>query len=278
MPLDFNVNKLNRLVKSFYLLTQVRIVVFDENFEEILAYPRHHSEFCERMNEDCRTHVKCRQSAAEFCARCQERGSLLIDTCHAGLTEVVAPIVENDRIIGYIMFGQITNRKDRSRFVENVRTKCARYGLAGEEFEEKILTVPYRSNEQIQAISEIVNALTSYIYIQHIVSARQEGLAFSIMSYIEQNLAEDLSVAALSQRFQLPRTSLYEVTKPYMKDGIALFIRERRLEEAKRLLRTTDRSVAEVAAAVGFIDENYFRRLFKKVTGVSANAYRKGGR
>lgn len=275
MPLDFNVNKLNRLVKSFYLLTQVRIVVFDENFEEILAYPKHHSEFCEMLNRDGRTHAKCRKSAARFCERCKVRNSLLIDTCHAGLTEVVAPLVENGEIIGYIMFGQITNRKDREGFIQSVREKCAGYALDSEEFETKIQRVPYRTNEQIEAISDIVNALTSYIYIQHIVSARQEGQAFAIMSYIEQNLSDNLSVAALCERFQLPRTSLYQVTRPYMRDGVALFIKQRRLEEAKRLLRATDKSISEIAAAVGFLDENYFRRLFKKEVGVSANVYRK---
>jgi len=40
-----------------------------------------------------------------------------------------------------------------------------------------------------------------------------------------------------------------------------------RVEQAKRLLATTDKSVAEVAAAVGVADANYFGRLFRSLTG-----------
>ena len=48
-----------------------------------------------------------------------------------------------------------------------------------------------------------------------------------------------------------------------------------RIEKAKDLLANTDRSVAEISAATGFSDQNYFSRYFKKRTGYSPSEYRK---
>ena len=48
-----------------------------------------------------------------------------------------------------------------------------------------------------------------------------------------------------------------------------------RLEAAKELLRTTDHSVAEISAAVGYPDDKYFRKLFKKVVCLKPSEYRK---
>lgn len=47
-----------------------------------------------------------------------------------------------------------------------------------------------------------------------------------------------------------------------------------RMEEAKRLLRETDKSVKAITAAVGFNNPSYFYAVFKKQVGVSAQDYR----
>ena len=51
-----------------------------------------------------------------------------------------------------------------------------------------------------------------------------------------------------------------------------------RIDRAKELLDFTDKSIAEVAEASGFSDQNYFARTFKKVTGMTPTQYRNIGR
>ena len=46
-------------------------------------------------------------------------------------------------------------------------------------------------------------------------------------------------------------------------------------EQAKRLLRFTDKSVENVAQECGLNDANYFSRLFKKVEGTTPGEYRR---
>ena len=59
-----------------------------------------------------------------------------------------------------------------------------------------------------------------------------------------------------------------------MAEGIAAYIRNRRIERAKELIANTEKSVEEIAGMVGFLDSDYFRRVFKKTVGVSAKTWR----
>ena len=46
------------------------------------------------------------------------------------------------------------------------------------------------------------------------------------------------------------------------------------MEEAKKLLEDPALRVGDVAEQVGFVDMAHFSRVFKKVTGISANEFR----
>lgn len=56
--------------------------------------------------------------------------------------------------------------------------------------------------------------------------------------------------------------------------SIVSYIHQQRVDHARRLLRTTDRSIQRVAAACGFRDVAYFRRIFQRHAGVSPSQYR----
>lgn len=56
------------------------------------------------------------------------------------------------------------------------------------------------------------------------------------------------------------------------------YMLEIRIERARELLDFTDKSIAEIAEASGFSDQNYFARTFKKVTGMTPTQYRDSGR
>ncbi|HEX4914314.1 MAG TPA: helix-turn-helix domain-containing protein, partial [Vicinamibacterales bacterium] len=48
-----------------------------------------------------------------------------------------------------------------------------------------------------------------------------------------------------------------------------------RIEEAKRLLETSDRPVDDISATVGYEDASFFRRVFKRRTGLVPLHYRR---
>lgn len=52
------------------------------------------------------------------------------------------------------------------------------------------------------------------------------------------------------------------------------YVQTLRIEEAKQLLESTDEPVEDIALEVGYDDSGSFRRLFKRLTGISARRYR----
>jgi len=53
------------------------------------------------------------------------------------------------------------------------------------------------------------------------------------------------------------------------------YVQRLRIEDAKHRLERTDASVDEISWRVGYEDAAFFRRLFKRTTGVAPGAYRK---
>ena len=49
-----------------------------------------------------------------------------------------------------------------------------------------------------------------------------------------------------------------------------------RVEQAKKLLISTDKSITEVGAECGFSDTSYFISVFKRLTGITPKEYRFG--
>jgi two-component system response regulator YesN len=56
------------------------------------------------------------------------------------------------------------------------------------------------------------------------------------------------------------------------------YLTNKRISEAKRMLRQTDKRSSEIAFAVGYKDPHYFSFVFKKVVGCTPSEYRRGDR
>jgi len=57
--------------------------------------------------------------------------------------------------------------------------------------------------------------------------------------------------------------------------GMEKYLQNLRLDEARRLLKTGNLPVSQVARACGFKSGSYFIRLFRKKTGLSPQKYRR---
>ncbi len=268
MTLLFQDKELLELMEDCHLLTGMKIVLFDENYTELAAYPASETSFCACMRKAPEFDKKCRLSDRISFDRCRESKSLSVYKCHAGLTEATAPILENGRIIGYLLFGQVTDNKNKQEFFEEMTELCRRYAIS-EDLSDKIKKIKYRNMHQIRAASKVLDACTGYLQLKGMVSLSGRQSIRPIEEFIDAHLSEDLSVSRLSRELGISRTRLYEMTKPYFDGGIASLIRHKRLEKAKTLLKTRDMTVAEIAETVGFSDYNYFLRSFKAKYGLS---------
>lgn len=96
-----------------------------------------------------------------------------------------------------------------------------------------------------------------------------------VLGHLERNLADpDLGAESIAREFSLSVRAVHNLFA-LLPETLGERIRRRRVEEAATLLRTTERSVAQIATAVGFRSQDTFGRAFKRAYGRSANDYRR---
>lgn len=96
-----------------------------------------------------------------------------------------------------------------------------------------------------------------------------------VLEYIRQNLHRPITIEELAEIAALNPTYFSNLFSRYMGISPIQYINKRRIEEAQRLLLSGDQTLYQIAAAVGFSDEYYFSRVFKKIVGVAPDHYRK---
>jgi len=271
MRLSFDRPELEALMKDFYLLTGIRLALFDTEYRLLLAYPDHDCAFCTRLKQDPKLLKRCQNSDRHSFETCRKEQRLILYHCHAGLIEATAPLVENHAVIGYMMFGQISDAASRTE-VNCLLQKAL--GLAGDPDAALSAGIPRRTEEQIHAAAKIMEACTSYAVLKETIHVRRQNFQTNLDSYLSAHLDGPLNAAAVSRELGVSKSKLYEACSTFLGCPIAEYIRRLRFDRAKELLKTTELPVTEIAEQVGFADYNYFCRVFKKEAGISAKKYR----
>lgn len=275
MNLLFNISDLKELLKNFYTLTKIRIVIFDDSFHELASYPARHSSYCRLIRSDPKADSKCIACDQEACLRCKKDQQLYTYQCHAGLTETVVPIKAENIVIGYIMFGQVLQTNSKDQLWVDIGKNLGSYNIDMDELYKAFLRKKNISEEVIAAAAKTMEISASYLYLSRKLTLKQDTLASKIDSYITAHIQEDLSAPILCSHFNLSKSHLYKLSEQSFGMGIAEHIRNVRIHIAKKLLGDTDAPIYEIADKVGINDYNYFTRVFKRETGILPTTYRK---
>ncbi|MDD6302713.1 MAG: PocR ligand-binding domain-containing protein [Bacillales bacterium] len=268
MTIQFYIEKLQELLKAFHTLTGLRIVVYDSEYHEIASYPRFNCAFCSRIQSSVDGKSRCDNSNKASFDYCQKHKELYTYHCHAGLVESMIHLKKDDRIVGYIMFGQISDIADTAQ-------RVIALSKLYKDMEEEIVALPYKTNEEIQSASVILLTLAKYTVNEQIVRINKDQFILQLEDIIHQNIDNsDLNVNMIAKKMNVCKTTLYNFSTRYLHMGIAKYITKIRIIEAKKLLQNLELPIVKICYYIGFNDYNYFSRLFKKEVGMTCTEYR----
>lgn len=108
-------------------------------------------------------------------------------------------------------------------------------------------------------------------------SDENQEMLVSIMNYIEENAHQHISVTDIGKHVGMNDQAVYRFMKRNTKMTITDLIRIFRIEMAKKLLKTTDKSLAYIAQESGYNSEMAFYRAFKKETGTTPKDFKMNG-
>ena len=103
----------------------------------------------------------------------------------------------------------------------------------------------------------------------------EERPIVGITRYLQEHLAEEISLGVLAEEFHLSGQYISQLFKSEIGVNFLAYLTNIRMEKAKKLLLSTGLSIAEVSEQVGYGDYRVFTKVFKKAEGVTPSQYRR---
>jgi len=101
------------------------------------------------------------------------------------------------------------------------------------------------------------------------------GKVKKAVAYIDAHYADEISVEAIARESGLSESQFRRVFEKVIAKSPVDYITTIRLNAARKLLMTTDKSIADIAVEVGFFDQSHFIKAFKRERGTTPGKYRR---
>lgn len=96
-----------------------------------------------------------------------------------------------------------------------------------------------------------------------------------VLEYVHSHISDSINIEQLADVACITKPYFIRLFKHEFGFPPVQYINRKKVERAQLLLFTTDKAVKEVAFILGFSDQNYFIRLFHKLTGITPQEYRR---
>lgn len=103
----------------------------------------------------------------------------------------------------------------------------------------------------------------------------EERPIVSITRYLQEHLAQDISLGLLAEEFHLSPQYISQLFKSEIGVNYLSYLTNIRMERAKKLLLSTGLSIGEIGSQLGFGDYRVFTKVFKKSEGVTPSQFRR---
>jgi YesN/AraC family two-component response regulator len=111
----------------------------------------------------------------------------------------------------------------------------------------------------------------------HLLESKEVNYDYRLMNEIINYINDFYPSASLNELADKLNMATYNLSKLIKQNSGKTFkdlVQEKRIDEAKKILKYKNKSVEQVANYVGYDNISYFYRLFKKHTGFTPNRYR----
>ena len=157
--------------------------------------------------------------------------------------------------------------------------------LAGNEQTESIFSAFYNQPEMLMLPYQKIKILELLLYLSKMEFTPQNKLTeyqFELTETIRkihdqllQHMEQRITIEELSKQYLINPTTLKNAFKSVYGTSIASHIKEHRMRQAAKMLKETNKSIAEIAQSVGYDSQSKFTAAFKTYFEVLPKEYRK---
>ena len=249
----------------------------------------HTNSFCMYVKSDKNLMQKCLNMKKKIFNRCLREGGWFYGVCHAGAGEFIYPITYNDQLLGIINIGMYDSISSENTQIIN--RMCEGSELDGEKALE-LFKCNMKGNHDADREKEMhsnFNFLCCYLgncfdklsvdyhaikYLKRKHNSSEDFILSHCIQYIRSNYANSIDVPTLQAQCHCSESAINHMFKRRTGKGVKGYVNDIRINESKKLLSESNESISTIGSKVGFLDPDYFSRVFSKSTGIAPRLYR----
>ncbi len=276
-----NQARMQELLDSFVILTDIRAAFFCENHELVNGWHKPICHFCSQIKAFPALASHCVQS--DFSAFYQARATraLVLYRCPMGLWEAVTPTYTKGLLTGYLMFGQVRKAEDAEspeKSWARIHALLASQSLDLEQIEsirQAFFGLPAVSEEKLKAAANMLQLMTQAIMGSEVILICETDVITKTRQFLQSHYHRQITLRDIADASGLNPTYLSHLFHRQTGMTISDELNRLRISQAIQLLDAGNLPIKQIALQCGFRDQNYFSRFFRKHCGTSPQNFRR---
>jgi AraC-like DNA-binding protein len=275
---SFNSDNMQQILDLFTELTGIRVAYYNDVNESIAGKRKEMCRFCNEIRKATEILEGCLASDRTAFLEAEKRRKLYLYECHIGLWEAVVPLFIGNCYAGCLMLGQVRYEGDVEKQWEHISDRLIKSGISGDRLgiiKSAFIEVQSFSMPKIEAAAKMLEMITHYVINSETIQIHAVEAVEKARRYMEANFKKKLLPGKISKITGLSNSYLSYLFHKETGYTVTEYLERLRINFAKGQLHVTSSTVKEIAAEAGYEDQNYFSRVFKKLTGCNPTSYRR---
>lgn len=186
-------------------------------------------------------------------------------------------------LLGHIFFhtaGELSKIKER---VTELIVQLSRFSIEGGADIPQIFSLNHNYLKEIERfenieqlsvwLSSVINQYIAYVF--EFRDIKHSDIIHKAVRYVKENYMKKITLDDVANHVYLSKAYLSRIFKEEMDVSLVNYINQLRIDKSKALLGDLSLPLIDVANLVGFEEQSYFSKVFKKLNGISPGQYRK---
>ena len=261
-------------------------ISLDNDLDNILRpYTAHTNPYCLFVKDSQRGYMRCIKQKTCVYEKCKE-GQSFIGYCHAGVGELVIPIMKDNLLFGAITIAHFSHDVKRANHLVELAFKYdsdERKITAKELYTEfmnissiDISTLLFSVELLAEYLSEVaslqINKSNCIVYARNSEISTNHNIN-AMDHYFNDNYMNKLTISDLAKHLSCTNRDTSELIKKTKNMNFNSYLNFIRIDASKKLLMTTSHDLEKISQLVGFSNQYYFIRIFTNTIGISPSKF-----